>query len=62
MVDAFVATIKAGRKAPGVEEILVPGEPEWNTRAAGLRDGLDLPDATWQRIVDAGKLCGVEVS
>ncbi len=62
MVDTFVATIKAGRKAPGVEEILVPGEPEWNTRAARLRDGLDLPDATWQRIVDAGKLCGVDVT
>jgi hypothetical protein len=24
------------------------------------RDGLDLPDATWQRIVDAGALCGVQ--
>jgi LDH2 family malate/lactate/ureidoglycolate dehydrogenase len=62
MVDTFVATIKAGRKAPGVEEILVPGEPEWNTREIRLFDGLDLPDATWQRIVDAGALCGTKVS
>ncbi|MBN2393118.1 MAG: Ldh family oxidoreductase [Anaerolineae bacterium] len=62
MVDAFVVTIKAGRKAEGVDEIFVPGEPEWRTREIRLRDGLDLPDATWQRIVDAGALCGVEVS
>jgi len=61
MVDTFIATIRAGRKAPGVEEILIPGEPEWNTRAARLRDGLDLPDATWQRIVDAGAQCGMTV-
>lgn len=61
MVDAFVVAIKAGRKAEGVDEILVPGEPEWRTRERRLRDGLDLPDATWQRIVDAGALCGITV-
>ena len=61
MVDAFIVAIKAGRKAEGVDEIFVPGEPEWRTREIRLRDGLDLPDATWQRIVDAGKLCEVDV-
>lgn len=62
MVDEFIEAIKAGRKAPGVEEILVPGEPEWRTRELRLRDGLDLPDATWERIVEAGARCGVEVT
>lgn len=61
MVDRFVESVKAGRKAPGVEEILVPGEPEWHTRAQRLRDGLELPQATWQRIVDAGAQCSVDV-
>jgi LDH2 family malate/lactate/ureidoglycolate dehydrogenase len=61
MVDAFVAAIKTGRRSPGVDEILVPGEPEWRTREIRLRDGLDLPDATWQRIVEAGEMCGVAV-
>lgn len=61
MVDELIAVTKAGRKAPGVEEILVPGEPEWRAREKGLRDGLDLPEATWQRIVDAGAKCGLEV-
>lgn len=62
MVDEFIKAIKAGPKAPGVEEILVPGEPEWRTRELRLRDGLDLPDATWERIVSAGASCGVKVT
>ena len=61
-VERFVASIKAGRRAPGVEEILVPGEPEWRTREQRLRDGLVLPAATWQRIVEAGNTFGVRVA
>jgi len=62
MVDELIAIVKAGRKAPGVEEILVPGEPEWRAREKHLREGLDLPEATWQRIVDAGAKCGLKVA
>jgi LDH2 family malate/lactate/ureidoglycolate dehydrogenase len=62
MVDDLVEAIKAGRRAPDVEEILVPGEPEWRTRERRLREGLDLPDATWRRIVDTGKDVGVQIA
>lgn len=62
MVDEFIEAIKATPRAPGAEEILVPGEIEWRTRALHLRDGLNLPDATWGRIVEAGARCGVEVT
>ncbi|MHB0858070.1 MAG: Ldh family oxidoreductase [Anaerolineae bacterium] len=62
MVDQQIEAIKATRKAPGVEEILVPGESEWSTRAARLRDGLQLPDATWQRIVQAGARVGLTLT
>jgi len=61
-VDRLVDAVKTARKAPGVEEILVPGEIEWNTRTVRSRDGLDLPDATWERIIGAGAKVGVEVS
>ncbi|MHB1296613.1 MAG: Ldh family oxidoreductase [Anaerolineae bacterium] len=61
MVDEQIEAIKATRKAPGVEEILVPGEPEWYTRTARLRDGLSLPEATWERIVQAGARVGIAV-
>lgn len=62
MVDEHVAAVKAGTRAPGVEEILVPGELEWRTRDARLREGIELPEATWERIVDTGMRCGVEVA
>lgn len=61
MVDDLVAATKAARKAPGVEEILVPGEPEWHTRAQRLAHGLDLPEATWQRLVAAATRLGLRI-
>jgi LDH2 family malate/lactate/ureidoglycolate dehydrogenase len=60
--DRLVTAAKEARKGPGVEEILVPGEMEWKTLAIRSRDGLDLPDITWKRIVDAGARHGVTVT
>jgi LDH2 family malate/lactate/ureidoglycolate dehydrogenase len=60
-IDALVEAIKAGRPAPGATEVLVPGEFEWRTREERLRDGLALPEATWQRVVAAAERCGVPV-
>ncbi|MEA3408675.1 MAG: Ldh family oxidoreductase [Chloroflexota bacterium] len=62
MVDDLIVTTKRARKAEGVEEILVPGEYEWKNRERHLNEGLDLPDATWQRIVDTGEKYGVTVT
>lgn len=60
--DRLVAATKEARKAPGVSEIMVPGEPEWTTREKRLRDGLELPDNIWQSIVEAGARHGVTVT
>jgi uncharacterized oxidoreductase len=62
MADRLVAATKEARKAPGVEEIFVPGELEWKTFEKRSKEGLDLPDITWQRIVDAGKRHGLTLS
>jgi LDH2 family malate/lactate/ureidoglycolate dehydrogenase len=62
MVDDQIAVTKASRKAEGVEEILVPGEPEWRTKEQHLREGLHLPEATWERIVESGARCGLTVT
>jgi LDH2 family malate/lactate/ureidoglycolate dehydrogenase len=60
--DRLVAATKEARKAEGVQEILVPGEPEWQTLARRRREGLDIGDAIWQRIVDAGARHGITVT
>ncbi|MCX6029759.1 MAG: Ldh family oxidoreductase [Chloroflexi bacterium] len=60
--DRLVAATKEARKLPGVQEILVPGEPEWQTFEKRRRDGLDLLDVIWQRIVEAGARHGITVT
>jgi len=62
MVDDQIVAVKAARKADGVDEILVPGEPEWRTKEQRMREGLHLPQATWDRIVESGQKCGLEVA
>ena len=44
--------LKATPLAAGVEEILLPGEPEWRCRAQRLRDGIPLPQITWERLLE----------
>lgn len=61
-VDGLVAAVKSARKAPGVAEILVPGEMEWRTREQRLREGIEVPEAAWERIVAAGQRHGYTVT
>jgi uncharacterized oxidoreductase len=58
-VDRLSAYIKASRKAPGFDEILIPGEPEHRARVQRERDGIYLPDATWQDMVEVAGQYGV---
>ena len=60
-VEQLIAATKSARKAPGVDEIYAPGEPEWQKRESYLRYGLELPETTWQRIVEAGRQYDVDV-
>ena len=58
-VDRLSATIKASRKAPGFDEILIPGEPEFRAKAQRERDGITLPDATWREMVEVAGQYGL---
>ncbi len=51
---AFLAHLKATPRAPGVAEILLPGELEWRMKAVREREGIPLPAVTWARIQAAG--------
>jgi len=41
--------------------VLVPGEPEEQTKAHRLKDGINIPDKTWQKIIEAARSVGVEL-
>jgi len=44
-----------------VSEILLPGEPEWNTRDVRLREGIYIEPQTWNEIVEKAKEIGVDI-
>lgn len=60
-VNDFVTELKTSRKAPGVQEILVPGEPEFRTREKRLRDGIPIADEVWAEIKEIAEELGVSV-
>ena len=49
-VDRLFARIKAVPPAPGVREVLLPGEHGMETRRARLVEGIALPDDTWETL------------
>lgn len=57
----FVRQLKAIPTAPGVTEILLPGELEWRTRASRMSQGIPLPEVPWERIKAAGAQVGVNL-
>ena len=45
-IDATIDQLKAGKRRPGVDEILVPGERSARTAAANRAHGIPLTDET----------------
>jgi len=58
-VSRYVDFIRASRPAAGVDQVLIPGDPERKTRAERTRDGVPLPDDTWAAIVNTARELGV---
>ena len=61
-VDDFTRSIHAAPKAPGFEEILLPGEPEWRSRLQRTEEGIPVPAATHRAIVDLAAELGVHAT
>jgi uncharacterized oxidoreductase len=58
-VDRFTGFVKASPPAPGVDAVMVPGDPERKTRAERERLGVPMDDGTWNGIVEAGLSVGL---
>ena len=48
--ESLIKIVKNGRKAQSVEQILVAGEPEYKNMEDRLRNGIEVPQATWMAI------------
>jgi len=59
--ESLITIVKNGRKSPGVEEILVAGEPEYRKMEKRLRNGVEVPDATWAAITQTAEELNVSI-
>lgn len=49
-IDTMIDAIKALPKAEGVTEIFLPGEPEWRVMESREKDGIPIPQNTYQNL------------
>jgi LDH2 family malate/lactate/ureidoglycolate dehydrogenase len=59
--DAAMERIKAVPAAAGVDEVLIPGEPEARSRERRLGEGIPVPERTWGEIGETARGLGVEL-
>ncbi len=60
-VSRYIAYFKSAKPAKGVDEVLIPGEPERRTRAERTANGVPLTDATWNSILAKAQEVGVAI-
>jgi LDH2 family malate/lactate/ureidoglycolate dehydrogenase len=60
LVSEVLAAVKLAPPAVGVDEILIPGEPEARMRERRTREGIPIPAATWQELALVAERCTVE--
>jgi LDH2 family malate/lactate/ureidoglycolate dehydrogenase len=58
-MEKLVGLIKTTPPAPGYNEVLVAGDPEWRTQAERLASGIPISDGNWETLVTAGARVGV---
>jgi len=58
-IDGFVGYVKGSPAADGAKPVLVPGDPERQSREERRRVGVPLDVATWEALVTAGAALGV---
>ena len=60
-MDRYIKSIKESTKAKNVEEILMPGEPEYRTESERLKKGIPLDSTTLNELVSLGKSLGISL-
>ncbi len=60
-VDDLLFKVRTAPTAPGVEEIMIPGEPDRRMKAKRLEEGIFVEDATWNSIKTLADELGVVI-
>ena len=58
-VARFVEGLRGSRPVPGVERVMVAGDPERRAREARRREGFPMPDTAWTEIAALARRAGI---
>jgi len=61
-MDRLIRAVKNSKKAPGFKEILIPGELEFRNEKERLKTGIDVPEKTWNEILQTAQKVNVDVN
>jgi LDH2 family malate/lactate/ureidoglycolate dehydrogenase len=60
-MEKLVNLVKSTPTAPGYDEVLVAGDPEWRMETERLAHGIPIADGNWQKLVEAAGRVNVTV-
>jgi hydroxycarboxylate dehydrogenase B len=60
--ERFLQFVKDVPPAEGVEEVLLPGEPERRAEVRRRTEGVPLPESVWQRLSEAAQTVGLNLA
>ena len=60
-MEHLVGVIKSTPVAPGYDEVLVAGDPEWRTEAERLDNGIPIEDGNWETLCKTAARVGVGI-
>ena len=60
-VEEMAEALEGAPTAPGVERVLLPGQPELLTAERRRRDGIPIAEATWREVLDVASELGVAI-
>jgi LDH2 family malate/lactate/ureidoglycolate dehydrogenase len=58
-MERLVRMMKSTPTAPGFDEVLVAGEPEWRIEAERRKNGIPIAEGNWEKLVKAAERVGV---
>lgn len=61
-MDELLQAVKSSKVAPGFKEIMLPGEPERRTKEERRIKGIDVPQRTWDELIETGKKLEVDIN
>ena len=59
-MEQLVGSMKSTPPAPGYDEVLVAGDPEWRTEAERRANGVPIADGNWETLCQAAARVNVQ--